>query len=230
MRLRSKPPDVIRLPDVADADASTRAARRDVAAASRDAAADRRDLTSDDTPGRAAGDRACATADRAAAAEDRRLSAVDRDVSAVELRTAYRDDLTGALLRDAGREQLLQALDRAQRCTSPLALAFLDVDALKNVNDTRGHAAGDAVLSAVGAALEAGLRSYDVVVRWGGDEFVCALPDCGEAEARQRFASVAASLTGLTGVSVGIVVPTPDEDLDLSLGRADAAMYATRTP
>jgi len=171
-----------------------------------------------------------ATADRASAAEDRRLAALDRQVSAIELRSAYRDDLTGALLRDAGRDQLLLAFDRAQRAPSPLVLAFLDVDNLKSVNDSQGHAAGDAVLVAVGGALRAQLRSYDIVVRWGGDEFVCALSECPEAEARLRFSQVAEHVAGLTSVSVGIVVVDAGEALDHAVSRADSAMYETRTP
>jgi diguanylate cyclase (GGDEF)-like protein len=231
MRIAARTQRLIVLPEPPEPpgeDASARAEVRDVAAAVRDAAADRRDLVLDDSPGRAADDRASATSDRTASAEDRRLSATDRKVSAIELRSAYRDGLTGALLRDAGRDQLEKTLDRARRSPLPLVLAFLDVDHLKAVNDAEGHAAGDKVLAAVGAALGSLLRSYDVVVRWGGDEFVCALPDCSEGEAQQRFAEVADLLADVTGVSVGIVIVSAGEGLDPALARADSAMYATR--
>jgi len=69
-------------------------------------------------------------------------------------------------------------------------LAFIDVDGLKAVNDSQGHAAGDALLRAVVESLRAHVRPYDVIVRYGGDEFICVMPDLSEVDARARFLSI----------------------------------------
>ena len=84
---------------------------------------------------------------------------------------------------------------RARREGTSLVVAFVDVDGLKAVNDTHGHAAGDDVLRAVAERLRARMRSYDLLVRMGGDEFLCALPNITVAEARERFRD----LTGRPG-------------------------------
>ena len=168
---------------------------------------------------------------RDAAAGDRFQAALDRDDAADGLRLAYRDQLTGALLRTAGSEQLGQAADRAHRTGEPLVVAFLDVDNLKTVNDRDGHGAGDALLRAVGTALGAGLRSYDIVVRYGGDEFVCALPGSGLTEATSRFRHVQQLLVeAMSGasVSVGLAALEKDESVVEAIARADREMYRAR--
>ena len=172
-----------------------------------------------------------AAAAREAAAIDRFEASLDRDDAADDLREAYRDGLTGALLRTAGSEQLSQAADRAHRTREPLVLAFLDVDGLKAINDRDGHSAGDALLQQVGTALRVGLRSYDIVVRYGGDEFVCALPGSRLAEAEARFRSVQALLvSALLGASLsfGLAELRPEEPVLAAIARADDAMYAAR--
>ena len=202
---------------------------RDAAAAARDARAHRRDQVVGDSPARARRDRAASAEDRGAAAVDRQMSAADRAELAHDLATAHRDELTGLPLRDSGRELLEQVLARAARERTSVVLAFVDVDGLKTVNDSHGHAAGDAVLQAVGGSLRGQLRSYDTVIRWGGDEFVCALTRCGTEEAGRRFGRVARHLSGRGSISVGLVAVAPEEDLEHALGRADVAMYATRS-
>ena len=87
------------------------------------------------------------------------------------------DDLTGALRRGAGIAAVDREVARARRHKSPLALAFVDIDGLKAANDRRGHAAGDKLIKGLAAALREGLRDQDLLVRYGGDEFVCVLPD-----------------------------------------------------
>ena len=82
-------------------------------------------------------------------------------------------------------------------------LAFVDVDGLKEVNDSEGHLAGDALLQLVGETIRANVRPYDVIVRYGGDEFVCAMPNISAREARTRFEKIAAALAAVqTGHSV----------------------------
>jgi diguanylate cyclase (GGDEF)-like protein len=179
----------------------------------------------------AASDRVLAARDRAAAALDRAEAALDRRLAARYLRRTYRDDLTGALQRDAGHERLCDEVDRAHRMHESLVIAFVDVDGLKQINDKHGHAAGDQVLRATGVALRKGLRRYDVVVRYGGDEFVCALPKISLAAAARRLSEVE-TLLGSTvenaSVSVGLAELEEDEALDHAVDRADEQLYRRR--
>lgn len=218
----ASPPELI---DLAAAQRDEAALARDERAAARDAAA--RDADAEQL----ARDRMFAARDRAAAALDRREAALDRERAASYLRDAYRDALTGALSREAGYDQLDHVVARAHRADEPVVFAFLDVDRLKQVNDTSGHAAGDVLLRAVGDSLRRGLRSYDVIVRYGGDEFVCALLDLQVEAAARRFGDIrmelARAITGAT-FSVGLVQLRATELLDEVVARADRAMYAGR--
>lgn len=202
------------------------AATRDAAALVRDEAAEARDIASAGTD-----DAELAADDRAASALDRHEAALDRREAADSLENAHRDDLTDTLLRDAGLDQLSQAVDRAHRVGEPLVIAYLDVDHLKEVNDEQGHASGDRLLHEVGSALRTGLRSYDVVVRYGGDEFVCALPGSQLTDAAQRFNDVATDLSAAianASVSIGLAELKSGESLEQVIGRADHEMYDGR--
>jgi diguanylate cyclase (GGDEF)-like protein len=98
------------------------------------------------------------------------------------LRTeATRDHLTGLWNRRMVTEQLARELNRARHERRPLAVAMVDLDGFKPINDTYGHPAGDAVLRECGAALRSQLREYDFIGRYGGDEFLCVLPGCDAA-------------------------------------------------
>ena len=217
---------------------------RDLAAAERDRAAEALEAVGhaphapDDAArrlaaarARSAHDRARAAADRAAAAADREDAAEDRAQAAIELRHAYHDDLTGALRRDMGEVALQHEVDRARRNADRLVLAFIDVDKLKLVNDRDGHRAGDALLKAVVATMRAKLRSFDPVVRYGGDEFVCALAGADSADASARFAEIKTVLArdhDEAGISVGVVELRDEETLDDLITRGDAALYAAK--
>ena len=90
-------------------------------------------------------------------------------------RLATRDDLTGLYNRRHGKHVLQQALQRQRRTRAGLLAVVLDLDHFKKINDTQGHAAGDAVLRCFAKALKESLRKGDTAVRWGGEEFVVVL-------------------------------------------------------
>jgi diguanylate cyclase (GGDEF)-like protein len=179
---------------------------------------------------RAASARAAAAHDRQAARADRRRAAVDRETANAELALEGADYLTGALRRRAGLRALTRELARARRAQQPLLVAFVDVDGLKAINDAHGHAAGDAVLRAVATSLQDMLRGYDVVVRYGGDEFVCILCGQSSAEVSNRFESLIADFVRVHDMrlSVGFAESDADELPEQLIARADAAMIAAR--
>lgn len=165
------------------------------------------------------------------AAEDRRLAAEDRREAASYLSASYRDDTTGALNRRPGREQMQLLLDRARRDGSALMFLFLDVDGLKAVNDSEGHDRGDVLLMAVGSALRSSLRSYDLVVRYGGDEFVCALPGGTAQTAEESLVRVRMALDELFAgatVSAGYAELRSTDTIDDVIRRADTDLYRGR--
>jgi diguanylate cyclase (GGDEF)-like protein len=194
---------------------------------------------------RAKRDRDRAAADRAKAADDRARAAVDREEAAREraearlhrtesddnLKLAITDELTGAWTRKFGLEEVSRELERARRTGATLVLAFIDVDDLKQVNDSHGHLAGDALLQLVGETLRANIRPYDVIVRYGGDELVCAMPNLSALDARARFDKIAAELTAANAehsVTVGLAEADPVDSLQELIARADADLLEAR--
>lgn len=125
---------------------------------------------------------------------------------------------------------LERELLRAKRTQQPFALAFVDIDGLKGINDSRGHAAGDKLLCDTASAIRDHLRSYDLIVRFGGDEFLCALLDVTMAEAAKRFSLVNADLEAehQASVTVGLAELEADDALADLIARADEAMYGER--
>ncbi len=134
-------------------------------------------------------------------------------------------------MRGIGLIELQREVDRSRRVAAPLAVAFVDVDDLKAVNDSRGHAGGDLVLREVVDTLKAVLRSYDLVIRVGGDEFVCVLPGLDAAQATARMAEVGVALAS-TGqrpsVTAGLAELAPDDTVESLLARADGDLYRQR--
>jgi diguanylate cyclase (GGDEF)-like protein len=213
------------------------ASRRDDAARRRDlraAGAEQRIAASDAPLGEqferlrdlATQGRAAAAADRARAAAERTVAAAERTSHAAELRAAHLDDLTGAFRRAAGRDALTLEIARARRGDGRFVLVFVDVDDLKGVNDRAGHATGDLVLRTLVATIRSRLRSFDPVVRHGGDEFVCAVGGVDVDEVERRFDGIRASLYADTGVefSVGLAVLAEGDTLDALTERADEAL------
>jgi diguanylate cyclase (GGDEF)-like protein len=248
-RTRDSATDATRLRSGGERDRA--AALRDRGAEVRDSLARRHDreraagATPEDALAHAARDRERAALDREQAADDRARAAADRELAAAErtealairaesaglLERAATDALTGARTRVLGLDEAEREVERARRKGGQLMLAFVDVDGLKQVNDTRGHQAGDALLQSVGKALRANLRPYDVIVRFGGDEFVCAMPDLSPLEARARFARIAHTLGAIDrdySISFGLAQAWPGESLTALIARADADLLRLR--
>jgi len=140
------------------------------------------------------------------------------------------DELTGVMRRAAGLATLEREVARARRLGAVLTVAFVDVDGLKSINDSQGHAAGDALLKAAASSLGQRLRAEDVVFRYGGDEFVCVLPGASPADARRILedARRAGASTGLT-FSFGLAaLKGPAERGPALLARADAELVRNR--
>jgi diguanylate cyclase (GGDEF)-like protein len=187
--------------------------------------------TGDTEGAQAATDRLKATEERALAAYDRVQAARDRAQAALDRAASEIDELTHVRRRGPGMEQLQREVDRARRSGETLVVAFVDVDGLKHVNDTRGHLAGDALLVAVADALRQCLRSYDLVMRFGGDEFVCALSNTTVADARARFTEVSDALAqSLVGgsVTVGFAALGDELTAEALLHSADRDLLARR--
>jgi diguanylate cyclase len=149
---------------------------------------------------------------------------------------AITDPLTGAFNRRGFDEIFERELARSLRTGSGLALALIDLDDFKRLNDTLGHQAGDDALVHLVNVLRGAMRPTDVLCRFGGEEFVLLLPDTSLADAeaaitrfRHEFSTHA--LPGhdyFLSFSAGVVVQTPAETLDTLIGRADTATYAAK--
>ena len=156
-------------------------------------------------------------------------------------RLATTDMLTGLLNRRAFLDAIERERARSDRHAFPLSILVLDVDHFKRINDERGHAAGDAVLQGVARVLVSVARKSDFVARWGGEEFVVALPQTSDAGARiagerVRRAVAAESYAAPEGgepvrvtVSVGVASADAPWSIERLVGCADAAMYAAKT-
>lgn len=162
------------------------------------------------------------------------------------LRSGFTDVLTGGYNRRYLQIRLGEELARARRRAASLACLMLDVDHFKHVNDTCGHAAGDAVLREVARRIEAEVRASDVAARYGGEEFVVLLPDTSAADGRRLAERIRASIadtpfeleTGNTvpvTVSIGIAAARPGRGVtdlktlgDSLLARADVALYEAK--
>ena len=150
---------------------------------------------------------------------------------------AHSDHLTGLPNRRSYEERLVQAISRSRRSAMPLALAYLDVDHFKQINDSIGHAGGDAVLREFGRRLNATVRVTDTVARLAGDEFVIVLEQVGSPlecrrigdkllEAMQAPFEIEGRQLAVTA-SIGFAWSAHPEQAPL-VHSADAALYASK--
>ncbi|VXB91231.1 diguanylate cyclase domain-containing protein [Massilia sp. 9I] len=161
-----------------------------------------------------------------------------KEVEEQLLQLARVDTLTGIANRRMFGETLHHALDRARRSSKPLALAYLDIDHFKKINDTHGHGVGDEVLKEFARRLTVGVRATDTPARLSGDEFVVILEEIGtRVEAERIAAKIVDSMrvpfrtsAGLVqaSTSVGVALSQPRQAQEQLLAAADSALYAAK--
>ncbi len=149
------------------------------------------------------------------------------------------DDLTKVYTRRAGMIRLNEEFARARRNCSTLSIAMVDADHFKNVNDTYGHLVGDKALVHIASVLKAGLRECDILVRYGGEEFLVLLPDTSSSRAALPLDRLRGRLAGQKflnrnaeislSISIGIAtLSTLDKNPMDVIERADKALYAAK--
>jgi diguanylate cyclase (GGDEF)-like protein len=153
-------------------------------------------------------------------------------------REASRDGLTSLWNRKAILSILERELLRAERDKQPVGLIMIDVDHFKAVNDSRGHAAGDAVLRIIASGIAAVVRPYDSVGRYGGEEFLIVAPNCGIGETWELAERVRMHVAGCNimtrgtavkvSLSLGIANGECGNETEKLLQAADAALYAAK--
>lgn len=158
----------------------------------------------------------------------------------MQLDTLAREDaLTGLPNRRSFEERVREALARTRRSGIPICLMFLDIDYFKSINDSLGHAAGDAVLKEFGRRLQQCVRETDMAARYAGDEFVILLEGVGGAHEAQRVADkvlaamrpafVLSTRSMQVTTSIGIAISEEeDEDFASLMATADSALYAAK--
>ena len=150
-------------------------------------------------------------------------------------RLAHQDSLIEVPNRRGFMRRLEHLIDRVNRYGDPAAMLFVDIDGLKMINDTFGHAAGDEALKQVANMLSAGVRKSDCVARLGGDEFGILLERADEENARDTATRLVSRVAGSEfcydgsclplSVAIGVAVIGPEDTADSVLARADEAMY-----
>jgi len=155
------------------------------------------------------------------------------------LKESFTDPLTGLANGRFLRQFLGQELNRARKNSRPLSLLGLDLDGFKQVNDTLGHAAGDAVLRDIGLVLKSHVRNYDLVSRHAGDEYTVVLPECDRDQAEFVATKVRVAVDRYAherreqdagfpplGVSIGVATfPADGESIEALFASSDVAMY-----
>lgn len=150
---------------------------------------------------------------------------------------ANQDSLTGLANRRFLMERIKEETQRAARKDSLLAIALMDVDHFKQINDRFGHEVGDVALCEIAGAVRQGVRRYDVYGRWGGEEFLLMLPDTGRDEAVMVLERIRQTIADLAvgdespirlSASIGVTLLRHGEDIDDALKRADDALFQAK--
>lgn len=151
---------------------------------------------------------------------------------------ASTDKLTGLLNRHAFEILAAKLLAEHRREPRPFCVLLVDIDHFKSINDNHGHTAGDAVLEAVARTLQGRLRTSDLAVRWGGEEFLLLLKGCHEKEARFMAEALRAAVAAApvmaggqaipVSASIGLACHADAESIESLIGRADKALYAAK--
>lgn len=152
---------------------------------------------------------------------------------------AIRDDLTGLFNRRYFEEALLAEFVKARRDHTPLAVVLVDIDYFKRVNDTYGHQAGDCALQVLAGVIQAHVRTSDIACRYGGEEFILAMPGMTLVEAMERAEAIRVAVKETvvqfrehaiqTTVSGGVgALPEHEGGQDELISRVDQALYAAK--
>lgn len=153
---------------------------------------------------------------------------------------AETDPLTGLVNRRGMTRELRREWVRAARTGAPFCIAIADIDHFKCINDTHGHSVGDAVLCAVSSFFTRRLRPYDTVFRYGGEEFVFALPNATSEQAlrvleRLRLLTarlpirISPALRLTVSISIGLARTSPHDSPEETLDAADQALYQAKS-
>lgn len=166
-----------------------------------------------------------------------RLAGARRQIEELQA-SAETDFLLEVLNRRGFERELNRSIAYIKRYHASGALIMLDVDRLKPINDTFGHAAGDQVLKAIAGVLTRQVRASDVIGRLGGDEFAVLLWNLSETDAHAKAVALEQAIDALSfafrghtvtaGVSAGVAVLGPDADARRVLEQADSAMYVRK--
>jgi diguanylate cyclase (GGDEF)-like protein/PAS domain S-box-containing protein len=149
------------------------------------------------------------------------------------------DGLTGLLNRRALTDHLVYEIERVRRYGGDLSLILCDMDNLKEINDTRGHLAGDLAIQLLSATVRNSVRNVDLVGRYGGDEFLVIVPGTGaeaarniaekiQASVRRMEVSIEGQAPAAVSVSIGIADLAPTDTIDRFISRVDAALYVSK--
>lgn len=146
-----------------------------------------------------------------------------------------KDFLTGLANRRGFLAQAASVHTQAKRFRQPFCVVLVDIDDFKLINDTRGHDAGDLVLRNVAEILAANKRAYDLVGRWGGEEFILLIPQCAAEGAASLAEKIRRALAGhelpwggRITASFGVAVHSGEEDIEAVIRRADEQLYRAK--